>query len=105
LPVDAGSGHPPCPSAGAQPPGQNKGADPQDRPCDGGKSDHGDNKEKDKDQGEKDKNGKDKDGAGDAAGGLLLMPLGFVGSATTWVRTRRSSRRTGGWLRGRRRAR
>jgi hypothetical protein len=59
--------HPPCPSAGAPPPGHNKGADPQDRPCKGGKAGH-----------EKDKN--------DASGGILLVPLALAGSVFGWTR-------------------
>jgi hypothetical protein len=99
-PETVGDGHPPCPSDGAPPPGHNKGGDPQERPCKGGKSDHGDT-----DKGDKGKDDKGKGGAGDAAGGMLLMPLGFVGSATIWVRVRATRQRTDGWLRGRRRAR
>lgn len=63
-------GHPPCPSAGAPPPGHNKGAEPQDRPCTGGKSDHD----------------------GDASGGLVLLPLVSVGSASAWLRRSSAAR-------------
>jgi hypothetical protein len=96
----AGDGHPPCPSDGAPPPGHNKGADPQERPCTGGKSGQGE----DPNKADKQKDHKDKGDPG-AAGGLLLLPLGFAGSATMWVRARAGSPRSHGRLHGRRRAR
>jgi hypothetical protein len=97
-PVADGGGHPPCPTAGAPPPGHNKGAEPQDRPCTGGRSDHGNQSD------DKSKDGKQKHDAGEAVGGVVLVPLGLAGYVAALVRPleRRRMRR---WLRGRRRAR
>jgi hypothetical protein len=57
------------------------------------------------DQGDGHGSDKDKQGAGDAAGGILLMPLGAAWTAAGWVRLREMRRRTRGWLRGRHPAR
>ena len=57
---------PELPGAGAPPPGHNKGAEPQDRPCGGG-------------------NGHDKE-KHDASGGIVLMPIA-LGSVLSRSRT------------------
>jgi hypothetical protein len=75
--------HPPCPTADAPPPGHNKGADPQGRPCNGGK----------------------KGNDGGPVGGVLLVPLGAVGMALGWWRPLPSGRGRLRWLRGPRRER
>jgi len=111
LPEAGGSGHPPCPSSGAPPPGHNKGADPQDRPCKGGKSDqaNGSDAEGNGSDSKANDKAKEKDGAGQVAGGVVLMPLGLAGLAATVVRRLdrrgRTRRRPRLRLRGRRRAR
>jgi hypothetical protein len=60
---DKDKDHPPCPTAGGPPPGHDKGAQPQDRPCGGGNP-----------------------GTGGPAGGLFLTPLAPIGAALAAAR-------------------
>jgi hypothetical protein len=84
------------------PPGHNKGSDPQDRPCTGGKSDQGNGTGGES----RDDKGKDDKGKpGEVAGGVILMPLGLVGLAAAVVRPRQRGPQSERWLHGRRRAR
>ncbi len=96
--VETADGHPPCPSDGAPPPGHNKGAEPQERPCDGGKADQDKDNKSDHDKDYK----KDKH---DPSGGLLLLPLTAVGSLLGAARPTGPLQRAGSSLRMRRRGR
>ena len=77
--------HPPCPTDSAPPPGHNKGAEPQERPC---SDDNGARGDRANDQAKVNGNGQDNgngqgggighgNGKGNA-GGVLLVPFGVA---------------------------